>query len=96
VRCPRGIRNEEPPKKILFSKGGFGADKMPERGDSNVLDDVGQKCYYSSYGTVYGTGEGAFGVLNKGKYYVEYIDLFKLLEDARARNTSFFRQLGLE
>lgn len=42
------------------------------------------------------TGDGAFGVMNNGRYYVEYIDLEKLLEDARARNMAFFRRLGLE
>lgn len=42
------------------------------------------------------TGDGAFGVKNDGRYCIEYIALPKLLEDARARNTAFFRQLGLE
>jgi len=42
------------------------------------------------------TGDGAFGVQNNGRYYIEYIDLPKLLEDARARNAAFFKQLGLE
>jgi hypothetical protein len=42
------------------------------------------------------TGDGAFAVMNKGRYYVEYISLPKLLEDAKARNQAFFRKLGLE
>jgi hypothetical protein len=42
------------------------------------------------------TGDGAFTVQNKGHYYIEYISLPKLLEDAKARNQSFFRKLGLE
>jgi len=42
------------------------------------------------------TDNGAFGVKNDGRYYIEYIDLLKLLEDARTRNAAFFRQLGLE
>lgn len=42
------------------------------------------------------TGDGAFAVLNDGRYYVEYISLPKLLEDAVARNSAFFRRLGLD
>lgn len=42
------------------------------------------------------TSDGAFTVLNDGRYYIEYISLPKLLEDARLRNQSFFRKLGLE
>ena len=42
------------------------------------------------------TGDGAFWVTNQGKYYIEYISLPKLLEDAQARNLAFFRRLGLE
>jgi hypothetical protein len=41
------------------------------------------------------TGDGAFVVKNRGRYYMEYISLSKLLEDARARNNAFFRRLGL-
>lgn len=42
------------------------------------------------------TGDGAFVVTNEGRYYIEYISLPKLLEDAQARNLAFFRRLGLE
>ena len=42
------------------------------------------------------TGDGAFSVTNEGRYYIEYISLPKLLEDAQARNSAFFRRLGLE
>jgi len=42
------------------------------------------------------TGNGAFWVTNKGRYYMEYISLPKLLEDAQARNVAFFKRLGLE
>jgi hypothetical protein len=42
------------------------------------------------------TGDGAFSVTNEGRYYIEYISLPKLLEDAQARNLAFFRRLGLE
>jgi hypothetical protein len=42
------------------------------------------------------TGDGAFAVKNDGRYYLEYISLEKLLEDAKARNSAFFRRLGLE
>jgi len=42
------------------------------------------------------TGNGAFWVTNKGRYYIEYISLPKLLEDAQARNVAFFKRLGLE
>jgi hypothetical protein len=42
------------------------------------------------------TGDGAFGVLNKGRFYFEYISLTKLLEDAQARNRAFFDRLGLD
>jgi hypothetical protein len=42
------------------------------------------------------SGAGAFWVTNKGRYYIEYISLEKLLEDATARNLAFFRRLGLE
>ena len=42
------------------------------------------------------TGDGAFAVKNDGRYYLEYISLEKLLEDAKARNMAFFRRLGLE
>jgi hypothetical protein len=31
-----------------------------------------------------------------GRYYMEYISLPKLLDDAKARNRAFFRRLGLE
>ena len=41
-------------------------------------------------------GSGAFWVTNKGRYYIQYISLEKLLDDATARNLSFFRRLGLE
>jgi hypothetical protein len=42
------------------------------------------------------TGNGAFWVTNKGRYYIEYLSLPKLLEDAQARNVAFFKRLGLE
>lgn len=42
------------------------------------------------------TSDGAFAVKNKGQYYIEYISLPKLLEDAKTRNQAFFRKLGLE
>ena len=42
------------------------------------------------------TGDGAFAVKNNGRYYLEYISLTKLLEDAQARNQAFFSRLGLE
>lgn len=42
------------------------------------------------------TGDGAFWVTNQGRFYIEYISLPKLLEDAQARNLAFFRRLGLE
>lgn len=42
------------------------------------------------------TGDGAFAVKNDGRYYLEYISLEKLLDDAKARNSAFFRRLGLE
>ena len=42
------------------------------------------------------TGNGAFSVTSQGRYYIEYISLEKLLEDAQARNLAFFRRLGLE
>ncbi len=42
------------------------------------------------------TGDGAFAVANKGTYYMEYLSLPKLLEDAKARNIAFFKRLGLE
>jgi hypothetical protein len=42
------------------------------------------------------TGDGAFCVINQGRYCIEYISLPKLLEDAKARNLAFFRRLGLE
>ncbi len=42
------------------------------------------------------TGNGSFWVTNKGRYYIEYISLPKLLEDAQARNVAFFKRLGLE
>jgi hypothetical protein len=42
------------------------------------------------------TGDGAFSVTNEGRYYLEYISLPKLLEDAKARNMAFFKRLGLE
>jgi hypothetical protein len=42
------------------------------------------------------TGDGAFAVKNNGRYYLEYISLPKLLEDAKARNLAFFQKLGLE
>lgn len=42
------------------------------------------------------TGDGAFQVLKTGSYYLEYISLSKLLEDAQARNRAFFERLGLE
>lgn len=41
------------------------------------------------------SGEGAYSVKN-GKYYLEYISLDKLLEDAKARNAAFFRRLDLD
>ena len=41
-------------------------------------------------------GNGAFAVKNRGRYYIEYISLDKLLEDAKARNMAFFRKLGIE
>jgi hypothetical protein len=41
------------------------------------------------------TGDGAFAVKNNGRYYLEYISLAKLLEDAQARNQAFFSRLGL-
>lgn len=41
-------------------------------------------------------GNGAFWVTNRGRYYIEYISLPKLLEDAQARNVAFFKRLGLE
>lgn len=41
-------------------------------------------------------GNGAFWITNQGRYYIEYISLQKLLEDAQARNSAFFRRLGLE
>ena len=41
-------------------------------------------------------GDGAFAVKNEGCYYMEYISLPKLLEDAAARNRAFFQRLGLE
>ncbi len=40
------------------------------------------------------TGEGAFAVKNNGRYYLEYSSLTKLLEDAQARNQTFFSRLG--
>jgi hypothetical protein len=42
------------------------------------------------------TGDGAFSVVNNATYYMEYISLPKLLEDAKARNLAFFKRLGLE
>jgi hypothetical protein len=42
------------------------------------------------------TGDGAFAVANNGTYYMEYLSLGKLLEDAKARNIAFFKRLGLE
>ena len=42
------------------------------------------------------TGDGAFKSENRGRWYIEYISLGKLLNDARMRNSSFFRKLGLE
>ncbi len=42
------------------------------------------------------TSDGAFAVFNEGRYYMEYISFEKLLEDANARNSAFFRRLGLE
>lgn len=42
------------------------------------------------------TGDGAFSVENDGRYYIEYISLPKLLEDAKLRNQAFFQRLGLE
>jgi hypothetical protein len=42
------------------------------------------------------SGDGAFAVKNNGRYYLEYISLTKLLEDAQARNAAFFTRLGLE
>lgn len=42
------------------------------------------------------TGDGAFCVKNEGRYYLEYISLEKLLDDAKARNAAFFRRLGLD
>jgi len=42
------------------------------------------------------TGDGAFSVAANGRYYLEYISLAKLLEDAQARNQAFFQKLGLE
>jgi hypothetical protein len=42
------------------------------------------------------TGDGAFAVSSDGRYYMEYISLPKLLDDAKARNRAFFRRLGLE
>lgn len=42
------------------------------------------------------TGDGAFAVMVEGRYYVEYIGLDKLLEDAKARNQAFFKKLGME
>ena len=42
------------------------------------------------------TGDGAFSVTNGGTYYMEYISLPKLLEDAKSRNMAFFRKLGLD
>lgn len=41
------------------------------------------------------TGDGAFAVANEGRYYMEYISLPKLVEDANARNRAFFERLGL-
>ena len=41
-------------------------------------------------------GDGAFCVMNEGRYYIEYISFEKLLEDAKARNLAFFQKLGLE
>jgi hypothetical protein len=41
-------------------------------------------------------GDGAFVVKNEGRYYIEYISLPKLLDDANARNRAFFQKLGLE
>jgi hypothetical protein len=41
-------------------------------------------------------GDGAFAVRNEGRYYIEYMSLEKLLEDAKARNSAFFRRLGLD
>jgi hypothetical protein len=41
-------------------------------------------------------GDGAFVVKNAGKYYIEYISLLKLLDDAVARNRAFFEKLGFE
>jgi hypothetical protein len=35
-------------------------------------------------------------VAANGRYYLEYISLAKLLEDAQARNQAFFQKLGLE
>jgi hypothetical protein len=40
-------------------------------------------------------GDGAFAVSADGRYYMEYISLPKLLADAKARNSAFFRRLGL-
>lgn len=42
------------------------------------------------------TGDGAFSVAANGRYYLEYISLTKLLEDAQARNQAFFQKLGLD
>lgn len=42
------------------------------------------------------TGDGAFSVAANGRYYLEYISLTKLLEDAEARNQAFFQKLGLD
>jgi hypothetical protein len=42
------------------------------------------------------TGDGAFAVANDGRYYLEYLSLPKLLEDANARNQAFFSRLGLD
>jgi hypothetical protein len=42
------------------------------------------------------TGDGAFAVKNEGLYYLEYISLEKLLEDAKARNSAFFQRLGID
>jgi hypothetical protein len=42
------------------------------------------------------TGDGAFMVTNEGKYWMEYISLQKLSDDAKSRNAALFRRLGLE
>ncbi len=42
------------------------------------------------------SGDGAFAVAGNGSYYMEYISLPKLLEDAIGRNRAFFQRLGLD